>query len=459
MIESINRIGSVENKLDVPYMIPRPRSVVVRFGRAFVVIVETSKRTLQNIDKIVREVLEGLRIALVETSQVLFVSHTHHPDQFPLRIAPAWKFRTQELRSNKKISVVNPNAKPILNITKKALTTLGIASPQFSSGIPNGQFGCFMASAIQALRVSPSFRTRLKVAELRDMPVVQHLRKIYDIIEGKKGQEKRALSADEIDAFRKTCMESGYLVDAYGSQEDTQEFFTFLLSQVGFESFQVKEYNEHSFAISVNALEKGMPIRDNMLVFQVGSSKESQLKDLIVNREMIIEVERKIVESSLSDSEELTEDEVRTLTTMQEVEPVPVKQTMKFYRNDLPHILPIYLARESYDILTHKTSINTQTIQANPKIDIPLEDVPGYAARYEWLSAVAREQKITEEPIQEINKESGHYLAYTRYNTAGSPTYLKQDATSVALLNRDAEKDINRTSRILVYEYRGLVKI
>jgi hypothetical protein len=314
-----------------------------------------------------------------------------------------------------------------------------------------------MASAIQALRVSPSFRERLKAQELRDMPVVQHLRQIYDIIEGKKTQEKRALTSDEIDAFRKTCIESGYLVEAYGSQEDTQEFFTFLLSQVGFESFQVKEHNEHSFAISVNALEKGLPIRDNMLVFQVGSSKASQLKDLIVNREMIIEVERKNAENSLSDSEELTEDEVRTLTTMKDIEPVPVKQTMKFYRNDLPRVLPIYLARESYDILTHKTSINTQTIQANPKIDIPLEDLPGYAARYEWLSAVSREQNITTEPIQEINKESGHYLAYTRYNSAGKPAYLKQDATSVSLINSDAE--INKTSRILVYEYRGLVKL
>ncbi|MBS0635383.1 MAG: hypothetical protein JSR37_07975, partial [Verrucomicrobia bacterium] len=358
------------SNLEITYFLPRPKSFVVRFGRVFVVVAET----IHNIDKIVREVLEGLKIAFAETSQVLFHARLPHPEQHPLRIAPTWTFRNQALRANKKIAVVNPHAKPILNITKKALSTLGCAAPNVSAAIPNGQNCCFMASCIQALRVSPSFRTRLKAQELVDMPVVQHLRKIYSIIEGKN---KRDLTSSEINDFRKTCLESGYLFTS--EQEDGQELFAFLLSQVGFESFQIKEHNEHSFPIRVNALEKGMPLKDNMLVFQVGSSKATELKDLIVKREMVVDVERKNVENILSEAEELTEEEFNTLTTMQDVEPVQVKQTMQFYRSDLPHILPVYLARESYDILSHKTSINTQGITANKQIDIPLADLPGYA--------------------------------------------------------------------------------
>lgn len=478
MIETIKRIDSTESHLDTSYVLPKPKSVVIRFGRAFVVVLETSKKTLeifQNSMEQLNEFIERVKAAIFHTTKELFTFHEtvyqgqQHPD-FPLRQAPSWKFRLTESRTCKKLSTLSPKIGPLLRVAAKAFKELTgnapahspIETTKFGAGIPNGQNCCFMASVIQALRFSPSFRTRLKDPELKSMPVVQELRQIYSIIEGKRNVEKRQLTSSEINHFRSTCVESGFHIDSFSSQEDSSHFCQFLLSQVGFEQFKTKEHNDHSFGIPVNALDKGQPLTENQVVFQLAHSDVSELKDLIQKRKIIVEVERKHVQKDLQEKGLLTEEISAKLQSMNEIELVPVEQTIQFYRTNLPHVLPLLFERGSYDMATGQTSINMRKIVPNKHIDFPLADTPGYAARYEWLSAVTREQAASTESTQVINKDSGHYGAWARYDHKGQAVFAQYDSGSSRLHTDTAAAafdSITQNSRLLVYEYRGLVKI
>lgn len=479
MVETIKRTDSIGSSLDASFVLPKPKSVVIRFGRAFVVVVETSKKTIQifqNSMEQLREFIDQIRDAILRTTKELFTlneaaySNQAQYSNFPLRQAPSWKFRMTESRSCKKISTLNPKVGALLRVATKAFKQLTgdhslhspIETTKFGAGIPNGQNCCFMASVIQALRFSPSFRTRLKDVELKEMPVVQELRQIYTIIEGKRGVEKRNLTSTEINHFRNTCIESGFHIDSYSSQEDSSHFCQFLLSQVGFEQFQTKEHNDHSFGIPVNALDKGQPLTENQVVFQLANSDVSELKDLIQNRKIIVEVERKHVQKDLQEKGLLTDEISAKLQAMKEIELVPVEQTIQFYRTNLPHVLPLLFERGSYDIATGQTSINMRKIVPNKEIDFPLADMPGYAARYEWLSAVTREQATSTESTQVINKDSGHYGAWARYDHKGQAIFAQYDSGSSRLHTDTAPAAFNsiaQNSRLLVYEYRGLVKI
>lgn len=479
MIETIKRTDSSESSLNASFMLPKPKSVVIRFGRAIVVVVETSKKTLQifqNSMEQLREFIDQVREVILRTTKELFTLNNPAyaglmlQHDFPLRQAPSWKFRNTESRQCKKVSTLDPKVDPLLKIAAKAFQQLTgnhsahspVETNKFGAGIPNGQNCCFMASVIQALRFSPSFRTRLKDQELKDMPVVQELRQIYTIIEGKRGTEKRSLTSSEINHFRNTCIESGFQIDSYSSQEDSSHFCQFLLSQVGFEQFQTKEHNDHSFGIPVNALDKGRPLTENQVVFQLANSDVSELKDLIQKRKIIVEVERKHVQKDLHEKGLLTEEISAKLQAMKEIELVPVEQTIQFYKTNLPHVLPLLFERGSYDMATGQTSINMRKIIPNKHIDFPLADMPGYAARYEWLSAVTREQATSTESTQVINKDSGHYGAWARYDHKGQAIYAQYDSGSSRLHTKTAPAafdSIAQNSRLLVYEYRGLVKI
>ncbi len=481
MVETIKRTDSKLDSSSIPFMLPPPKSVVIRFGRAFVVVVETSKKTLQifqNSIKHIREFIEELRVAILSASKEFLTLEpaayspyydTFQREQFPLRQAPSWKMRILEQRACKQIPLLDPKAKTILRVAKKALTQITgnatanspIETTKFGAGIPNGQNCCFMASVLQALRVSPSFRTRLKAKELKNMPVVQELRKIYDTIEGTSKETKRTLTSSEINHFRTTCIESGFQIDSFMSQEDSSHFCQFLLGQVGFEEFKIKEHNDHSFEIPVNALDKGLPLTENQVVFQLANSEVSEIKDLIQKRKMVVEVERKHVEKDLQEKELLTEEILEKLRAMKDIELVPVEQTMQLYRTNLPHVLPLYLERANYDRTTHQTSLNMHKIIPNEQIDFPLADMPGYAARYEWLSAVTREQPTSSLSSQVINKDSGHYGAWARYDNNGEAIFTQFDSSSARLHTDTAPEaldSITQNSRLLVYEYRGIVK-
>ncbi len=479
MVEPIKRTDSRENILDVPYALPRPQGVVIRFGRAIVVLVETSKKTLQlfqdSVEQI-REFIEGIRFALVHTGKGFFASQNaifsdYYPNeiqQYPLRTAPRWQLHVQEPRACKQLKKLN---EPLLRITKKALQVLTGKNPgtspiqtaKFGAGIPNGQNCCFMASVLQALRFSPSFRTRIKANELRSMPVIQELLSIYKIIEGSKGTAKRNLSSDEIDHFRTTCVESGFHIDSYASQEDSSHFCQFLLSQVGFEEFQIKEQNEHSLGFYVNALDKGRPLSENQVVIQIAESESSEVKDLVHKRKIVVEIEKKHVVKDLEEKGLLTDEILAKLAVMKDVELISVKQSMQFYKTNLPPVFPLLLERGNYDMATGQNSINTRKIVPNNQIDITLADAPGYSARYEWISAVTREQAVSNKVSQVINKDSGHYAAWARCaDPQGKNLFAQYDSTATRLHTSTAglaSNNIDQNSRILIYEFRGIVKV
>lgn len=484
MVKIINRTDSKGDIYPIPYSLHQPKSVVIRFGRAFIVVVETSKKTWQifhNRMEQLREFTESVRDALIEIAKEIFgleASVVHSPkqtSQFPLRQAAPWIFRVPEARTCKNIATIGPKLQPLLKVTAKVFKELNgpdatnptqspIETTKLGAGIPNGQNCCFLASVLQALRVSPSFRNRLKAPELKNMPVVQELRQIYSIIEGKRGVEKRNLTPSEIDHFRKTCIESGMPVYGEGSRsmECTAEVSEFILCQVGFKDFKMKEYNKHSFEIPVNALDKSLPLTNNHVIFQLGDSQESEVQDLIKNRKVLVEVEKKHVEKDLLERGLLTDEIAAKLQTLKDVELVQVEQTMQLYRTNLPLILPVFIGREIYDAASGRVSINMCKNIPNKHVDLPLADRPGYAARYEWLSAVTLEQPKTTESTKVINPNSGHYTAYTRYDYKGKDVYAKYDNGLSRLHTSTAPQEadsIAQNSRLYFYEFRGIAKI
>ena len=481
MVEIIKRTDSTENHLDVSYALPKPKSVVIRFGRAFVVVVETSKKTLEIFQTSVeqlREFIESVRLAIAESTKDFFIFELSsfnaylHADRehFPLKCAPAWKFHVPKQRSCKTITKSDPKLGPLLRITDRLFKQLTgnntvkapTSTDKFGAGIPNGHNCCFMASVIQALRFSPSFRTRIKAPELKCMPVVQELLTIYSIIEGKKkGVEKRNLTATEIDHFRKTCIESGFDIDSSNSQEDATHFCQFLLSQIGFEQFQIKERNKHDFQIPVNIFNKDKPLIENHVVFHLANSEVSELKELVQKRKVLVEVERKHVEKDLLERDLLSDEMIAKVQALKEIELVPVEQTMQVYSTDCPRILPVMFERGDYNIITGQTTLNTRKIIPNKHIKFELADRPGEFATYEWTTAVTQERAISTESSQVINKDSGHYAAWANYDNKGKAAYMQFDAGTAQLHTSTSDvafENIKQNSRILFYEFRGFTK-
>lgn len=464
MVKTIERIDSLSDTQHVPFMVARPKSVVIRFGRAFVVLVETSKKTLELFQasmEQLREFIETLRQAIIEKSHTLFMQEIAAKVQPAENPIPKWTQRTQEMRNCKKITLLNPKTGPLLKISKKAHEALRSQSPcettQFGAGIANGQNCCFIASVLQALRVIPSFRSRLKSADLRNSPVVQELNSIYSVIEGTRKKEKRSLTGAEIDHFRATCKDAGFTAESQVCQDDSSHFCQFLLTQVGFQDIQIKEHNDHNFDLPVNALDKGRPIEENQVVFQLADTPQCDVASLIQKRKILVEVEKKLVRKDLEEKGLLTAEIEQKLAQKQDIELVQVEQTMKLYRGKLPPLLPVYLERGYWDVATQSPQINSHKIEPNRYVDFPLEDMPGYAVRYEWLSAVTRE------PSAHFSKESGHYEAWAaRYKPDGTPVYNEYNASSSRLhtdTGQSAFENITKNSRLLFYGYRGIVKV
>jgi len=399
--------------------------------------------------------------------------------RFPLREAPRWREYDLKARRGKikQLTIRNAQHVPLHRISEKMLKSaladkkdkevgkeIGpIQTVKFGAGIPNGANCCFIASVLQALRVSPSFRNRLKDPELRDSPVVSELRKIYAIIEGSRGHPKRELTGEEITHFRQVCIESGCQLDSRGSQEDSSNFCQFLMYQMGLKVFPIRAFNEHNLGIPANTLEPDEPLTDNLVVLQVANAHEavSELKELVRDRAEVVEVEPKLVRKDLLEKQKLTPEIEEKLKTLKDVELVNVKQTIQLFPDHIPKVLPIYLERAGYDRTTGQNFINNRKIAPSSYIDFPLVKQPGLCARYEFISAVTRQVPITDEMQKSVNKDSGHYVGWTKYQHKDKALFAEYNSGKSLLHTDTADKafeDIKQNSRLFLYEFVGIVK-
>ncbi|MCE5293833.1 MAG: hypothetical protein LLF94_04395, partial [Chlamydiales bacterium] len=372
---------------DTLYRPLRPKGLLIHVGRRIVVVIEVSKRTIQiffhSMEQL-KEFLDRQSTGLLSATRVFF-SHIAHPTpqsahtHYPLRRAPVWKMQNPE-RACKKVSYFDLKSAPLLKIQKTALKTLTgkdpVSTTQFGAAIPIGSSCCFMSSVLQALKPSKHFRARLKASELKSMPVVQELKKLYAIIEGNRCP-KRDLTGAEVDHFRKTCIESGFQVDSEICQEDTSHFCQFLLSQVGFEEFPIKEQISHTFSVpEANIFNPALPIRENMVVLQVAESKVANLQALITDRPSTLVFEKQLVEKDLSEKEILTDDIIQKLQVLQNQEIVPIKETKLFDSTNYPKVLPIYLERNGFDLKTMKPVAYLDKITPDARIYFAIADKP-----------------------------------------------------------------------------------
>lgn len=417
------------------------------------------------------------------------------PTRLSLPAAPSWKTNFRARASKVKQLPSNTLNRPALHrisdrnfkaVMAEKKGAEPIETVKFGAGIPNGSNCCFMASVVQALRVSPSFRQRLLSSDLRHRPVVQELRKIYDIIEGRPNHPKRALTDQEVIHFRQTCIESGCKLDSRGSQEDPSHFCQFLMSEVGLKVIPVREFKDHSFQIPVNSLDndvesnidfdllasnektviqtnKPLPLTDNLVTLQIAGAKEviTELKQLVSERAQVVDVERKLVQKDLTEKKLLTPELEEKIKSLNDVELVDVKKTLQLFPKHIPNILPIYLERADYNPKTFECFINNRKIDPSPFLEFPLVDQPGVVARYEFISAVTRQAPITDEVQKSINKESGHYAAWTKYQHKNKAIFAEYNSGKALLHTDTADKaleGIKQNSRLFLYEFVGLFR-
>lgn len=443
--------------------------IIYLIGRKVYVIV----RTISSLYVRIRDVFSKVHFNLDYdiTNSFSYHDDTPSPDnhQYPLREVPTWASYQFKSRTGKIMPKTSSQHCAIHRISNKLFNSFRkdtsapspIDTVKFGAGIANGNNCCFMASVIQALRLSPSFRARIRSADLRQSPVAQELRKIYGIIEG-RGQPKRALTGDEINAFRQVCIEAGFQIDNAMTQEDTSHFCQFLLYQIGQKEFPICEYNEHNFDIEVNALKKP-PLSENLVVLQVANTHEevSEIKQLVSERTEIVEVEPRLIRKDYSEKNLLTPEIEEKLKGMKEVEQVLVKQSLQLFGQHIPHVLPIYLERGDYDRDKKQYFINNRKIAPTTLLEFPLADQPGFAARYEFISAVTREQALSDDVKKSLNKESGHYAAWSKFQHNESSFFAEYNSSSSRLHTTTADKaldGIKQNSRLYLYEFVGVVQ-
>ena len=448
MASSVERVVKILDHQDAPIILPRPKSVAVHMGRTFVLIIETSKRTLAifaNSMQQLGQFLETLPEKFVITGRRLFVQRSRPVVLQPLLpAAPKWNFRVQEPRRCK-----SRETKPLLSLTDRQVKQLKahtLTKPP--KAIPNGANCCFMAAVLIAFSVSPKLRSRIESSQLNNRPVVEGLRHVYSIIDSKKSSKKRDLTACEIEKFRKTCINAGFIHSSNTSQEDASAFSQFLLRELGCEDVALEEVNEHHFPIPVDLTKS---LEENHLVLQVGDSEESDIQHLIHKRRSSVELVRDTALQYLIDEDDLSEEHLETLEKMKAVETIPVEQTVRFSTTSLPPVLPIFLERGNYDSATKSYSINQKKFVPNASIEIP--QASGDVAHYDLVTAVTRDQYGTA-----LNQDSGHYASYIRYEHKGEPLFVRYDSGKITVHDKSALDKIAEEARFLLYEFRYITK-
>ncbi len=491
MVDTIKRIDSKVELVGNHYPITftQPKSFVIRLGRTVFHlgrtvyhIVDTGKKLyLIFRDRVyqIPDLYHSIRSSLTPSVKPSSVVSNHSSDttdethvsveepriEIPI---PTWKtlFVPPQARTTQPRVCKKPRKETdrMLKISSRHLNPAAKKN-HFGQGIPNGSNNCFMASGIQAFRVSPTFRKRIQEAELRQNPVIQELIHIYNILEGKKGEKQRPLTSEEINHFRRTCITAGFTCDSDSVQEDPAHFCQFLLDQVGFRFFDMKHHNEHSLGIPVNQLDN-LTTRDNHIVFYPGKTDVTEIQDFIHKFTYIEEIEPHHVLKDLADKGLLTPEIEAKLLAMKKVQEVPVTQTRMLKMDQIPRMMLAYIERLHYDKETQKYVLDTRPIDSEQNIIIPIADLPANfrdtRVRFQPLSYITLQKAITSDATSSVNKESGHYSAFCRHYLDDKPVYAHYNSGNVTVHKdspTEAKEYIAQNARLVILEFRDFVEI
>lgn len=475
---AIQKVLEQQNFVDIAPVDPikrqdKPR-VTVRFGHAFVIFVETSKRTFEIFQRSIldlREFIDAIRDLILRSPtasskyDTICGSDDQNNDSNRTRRdlqVPDWKLRSP-YSPKPRACKVERLREPTLSIRSDAITALFkdkdepcVNTNLLGANFENGVNCCYIISVLQALRLSPTFRRRIRARSLRSNPIAQEIKKLYNIVEGKGGEKKRQVTSEEINQFRKTMIDCNFEIatenDDPTCQEDPSNVCQFILEAVGLKSFTMLEHNKHNFGIPLNSLHKP-PYPQNQ--FALGTSSHfTDIQQRIVDFETYIEVECQAARSYLLSENKMTPKYEKILEKIEPKLDVPVKQTLKLYSNQIPHILDIFLERKTHDQETGEFGLNNAPIKPNQKLMVPLADQPNVAAYFELVSAVTHVQ----------SDDFSHYIAWGAYHQKGRQSdkmvYAQYDSLEpqpkIYNDSKPADENIDTKARVVLYEFVGL---
>ncbi len=448
------------------------RTAAWYLGRAIVILVDTKNRivnlfrdTLQQQTRCFCACIHDLASALHHTlSRSWIVSK-------PFVIIPEKPkpFHQEEIREAiatldtcKKLSREQTER---LQVSQEAISALKqkriskVATNIFGNGIVNGGYTCYLDSVIQALRFNPAFRKLLQAPKLKANKIAQELSRLFDLLEGTNG-EKRLVTKEEINSFRRTCMQHGWDPSAEISQEDAAEFSQMLTNALGLPIVR--------YETDVKPLEKvPVPVRSlkaqgghlNHVYLGLGEAPEhTEIADIAVGNVVIEVIDKSAVLPTLSDQE--LEEVFESLASMPIISYVHTRQTVKFYADNIPCVLPLPLKRYFQKPGTKESYKITRNIRPSETIDFPLiannssEDSPKLA-RYRLTSIVVHDG---------LSTAGGHYRTYVPAYTQGNDNKSEEiflefdDHDTYAHLATDAVlKDIEANGYVYFYELVGII--
>ncbi|MBS0655643.1 MAG: ubiquitin carboxyl-terminal hydrolase, partial [Verrucomicrobia bacterium] len=138
-----------------------------------------------------------------------------------------------------------------------------------SEGMTNDRYSCWMISVIQALRNSAAFRKEFAPQKEDKNALKTKLFTLFDIAEGKNGEERRPVHEEEIRSFKRLAIEAGLKAPMDGAFLE-MPFLQFLLQKIGAEPIEYyyskkkKKYRETIFTIPLKNSEKKRSLQSLM---------------------------------------------------------------------------------------------------------------------------------------------------------------------------------------------------
>jgi hypothetical protein len=291
---------------------------------------------------------------------------------------------------------------------------------------------------------------------MKNNPVAKELHALFQIIEGKGGQKKRTVNAQEIQRFRRTLIEAGFVVSAERGQaggddsyeEDPSYACQFILDKIGLKHFRYLEQDDHNFQVPANSLNKP-PLTENHLAFSIATTspndKVTELQQLVSKRSVQIELNPQLIRKDLLEKGQLKPEFEEILKNMKPIELIPASQSINLFLNEIPPVLSVNIDRRFID--QGQYGIDELQIKPNQYLHIPIADQPGYSACFEFISAVS------------YDKARSHYVAWQAHHHDGQTIYAEFDTLKNVQVHRDpkiAQDEIDRHSRLAFYEFKGV---
>ncbi len=143
-----------------------------------------------------------------------------------------------------------------------------------SEGMTNKSSACWMISVIQALRSSSVFREEFMPKKGENNTLKKELFLLFDIGEGKNGQKRRKLKAEEVQDYQRLLIKNGLKVKMDRGYHE-EPFLRFLLDKIGAKSIEYR-YGSSNKKKSEKLLT--LAVKD--------SSDESSIQSLIDDRKI-----------------------------------------------------------------------------------------------------------------------------------------------------------------------------